>query len=261
MLSLLNTKKIKQKYDLIHTLTYAQLKSRYRKTFAGFLWVLINPLLTFGVQALIFKHVLKVNTENYYLFLLAGLVPWIFITSTLSMTVGVFVTSRPTLMAFKIDPWIFLVSQLLDNFINYIAAYLILILVVDKSIFLNPWVIPLMLLATVVLILFIFFLSFLLATLNVFFRDTQFILSFVLSLAYFVTPIFYQKDLLPLEIQKWVEFNPFYIFIKPFQNILWQFSLESFWKSMLVAIIALIITGVFSIIFWRKKRDVLYFQI
>ena len=112
MFSFFNSTDIKQKADLVYTITFAQLKSRYRKTVAGFLWVLLNPILTFCVQALIFKNVLKINIENYYLFLLAGIVPWIFITSSLSMTVSVFVANRPALMAFKIDPWIFLISQL-----------------------------------------------------------------------------------------------------------------------------------------------------
>ena len=257
----LNISALKQKSELIYTITLAQLKSRYRKTFAGFLWVLINPILTFGVQALIFKNVLKVSIDNYYLFLLAGLIPWIFITSTLSMTVGVFINNRSTLMAFKIDPCVFLISQLLDNFINFVASYIILIFIVDHTVFLNPWVIPLMILSTILLILFVFFMSFFLATLNVFFRDTQFILSFVLSLAYFVTPIFYQKSLLPPAIQQAVEYNPLYIFIKPFQNILYKYDFELYWNSMFFAFITLIVFALVSIIFWKRKRDGLYFQI
>ncbi|MDO9184041.1 MAG: ABC transporter permease [Bacteriovorax sp.] len=257
----LNPKAIRQKLELIYTITIAQMKSRYRKTFAGFLWVILNPILTFWVQALIFKHVLKINIENYYLFLLAGVIPWVFITSSLTMTVGIFVSNRPTLMAFKIDPWVFLISQLLDNFINFVVSYLILILIVDKTVFLNPWVIPLLMLTTFFLVVFAFFLSFLLATLNVFFRDTQFILSFVLGLAYFVTPIFYQKSLLPLNIQKLVDFNPLYIFIKPFQNLLWKFDVGLYWSSMLDAFGVMVLVSCVCLIYWRKKRNVLYFQI
>lgn len=256
-----NVKTLKQKLELIYNITCAQLKSRYRKTFVGFLWVLLNPILTFGIQALIFKHILKVNTDNYYLFLLSGIIPWIFMTSSLTMTVGIFVSSRPTLVAFKIDPWIFLISQILDNFINFTASFIILIFIVDKSVFLNPWVIPLLAISTLLLTLFIFFLSLLLATLNVFLRDTQFILAFALNLAYFVTPIFYQKSLLPLKVQRFVEFNPLYIFIKPFQNLLWKLDTELYWNSMLVAFLTFAVLSIICIIFWRKKRDALYFQI
>ena len=50
---------IKNQLTVIKTLTIAELKSRYRNTFAGLLWVMINPLILFSVHALIFKHILK----------------------------------------------------------------------------------------------------------------------------------------------------------------------------------------------------------
>ena len=258
---MLDAKILKQQIDIVKTITLAQMKSRYRKTFAGFLWVMLNPILTFGIQAIIFKHILKVNVEHYYLFLLSGVIPWIFITSTLNMTVNVFISNRPALMAFKIDPWVFLISLLLDNFINFLISFVLLIAIVDKSIFQNIWIFPLALVATSLMVMFTFFASFFLATLNVFFRDVQFVLSFALSLAFFVTPVFYDKSLLPIEIQKIIEFNPIYIFIKPFQNLLWKFNIQLFWESVLSALLVLVIGMVASLIYWRKKRDVLYFQI
>ena len=73
-------------------LTVASLKSRYRKTFAGFLWVVLNPLMMFGVQSLVFKTFMKIQVPDYHLFLLGGLLPWIFFSSTIQMGTPIFVT-------------------------------------------------------------------------------------------------------------------------------------------------------------------------
>ena len=56
----------------VKNLTVANMKSRYRKTFAGFLWVVMSPILIYGVQSLVFKHFLKIDIPDYSLFLLGG---------------------------------------------------------------------------------------------------------------------------------------------------------------------------------------------
>ena len=82
---------LRKAYTIISTLTFSEMKGRYRNTWAGFIWVIINPILMFSVQALVFKHILRLNMERYYLFLLGGLLPWIFISSTLNMTCNAFI--------------------------------------------------------------------------------------------------------------------------------------------------------------------------
>ena len=69
------------------SLTLANMKARYRKTFAGFLWVILNPIILYSVQSVVFRKILKIELPDYSLFLLGGLLPWIFITSTLEMSI------------------------------------------------------------------------------------------------------------------------------------------------------------------------------
>src|SRR5258708_5886389 len=109
-------------------LTAANLKSRYRKTIAGFLWVIINPLLMFWVQSQIFIKVMKISLTNYPLFLLSGLLPWLFMTQSLEMSATIFNQMGSALKAFPVHPFVFLAAQLIDNFINFIAAFLVLLI-------------------------------------------------------------------------------------------------------------------------------------
>src|SRR5665647_1643549 len=96
----------------VKDLTVASLKSRYRKTWAGFVWVILNPLLMFGVQSLVFKRFLGLQIPDYYLFLLGGLLPWIFMSSTIQMGTPIFVTQAQLLRSFKINPMVLLACLL-----------------------------------------------------------------------------------------------------------------------------------------------------
>lgn len=251
----------KQDLDLVISMTKATMKSRYRKTIAGFLWVILNPILTFAVQALIFKHILKVNVDNYYLFLLSGIIPWIFLTTTMNMTVSLFVVNRPVLMAFKLDPRIFVLAQTIDNFITFIISFLALLVMNGQWDILWGFKIPMFIAALLLLCLAVFFISCFFAILHVFMRDTQFILQFVLNLFYFITPIFYPKELIPEKFQWVITYNPLYILIKPFQSIFWKYDpslfLTDYFKA--VGLVAIIMTV--TLVYWRRKKDVLYFRI
>ena len=257
----LNKDVIFQNVDLVLTLTKSTLKSRYRKTVAGFLWVILNPVLTFAVQAIIFKHILKVNVENFYLFLLSGVIPWIFITSTLNMTASSFVQNRAVMMAFKLDPWIFILAQSLDNLITLVASFTILLLMTgDLSVFMGLRI-PLFVLTLFLLAFATFFLSFLIATIHVFMRDTQFIVQFLLNLIYFITPIFYPKDLIPAKYQWLINYNPLFILIKPFQSIFWRYDISLFVKDSLNSLVLIFLITTFCILFWRRKKNDIYFNI
>ena len=69
------------------SLTFANMKARYRKTLAGFIWVILNPIILYSVQSIVFRKILKIDVPDYSLFLMGGLLPWIFITNTLEMSI------------------------------------------------------------------------------------------------------------------------------------------------------------------------------
>lgn len=200
-------------------LTLASIKSRYRKTWAGFLWVILNPLFLFGVQSLVFRKFLKIDVPNYFLFLLGGLLPWIFITSTIQMGTPVFITQAQLLRSFKINPWVILSSQVLDSFINFLASFILIMLpfyfYYQKPLYLLIGL-PLALLPLLVgtLALTIIF-----SVLNVFYRDINFVMGFIFSLLFFLTPIFYPREFVPQEWQWLVDYNPIAYMIEPFRAI------------------------------------------
>lgn len=246
---------------LVFTFTLGQLKSRYRKTFAGLLWVILTPILNFLVQAIIFKYVLKDSTHNYLLYFMTGLMPWIFLSSTLNLCAGLFIDNRPMLLAYKIQPWILILTNTFDQLINFLISYLILILLLNVSLLIEPLSLIFTLIAILNLTFFTFSLGFILAICNVFLRDTQFVLQFFLSIAYIATPIFYEINYLPLFLQTLMKFNPFHILIDPFRHSVYIYDLPSYLNASLISFSLSFTTFIFMLLIWKYKKNDLLFNI
>lgn len=245
-------------YTVISTLTFSEMKGRYRNTWAGVLWVIMNPILMFSVQALVFKHILNLNIARYYVFLLGGLLPWIFISSTLAMTCNAFLTNREILLSFQVDPLAILAAKVIDNFINFLLPFIILfsvLLFTDGFTLIGVSTVPL---SMILLLYGAFTMSLFFATLQVYFRDTQFILNFALSILFFLTPIFYPVDKVPLTLRWIVDINPIYAIIRPFQIALYDFNSSAIIPAFIRCLFFNLSITIVTFIFWRKKRNELY---
>lgn len=70
--------------DLIVVLTQKELKVRYKRSFPGYLWSIANPLALAVVFYVAFKVVMRIQIENYTLFLISGLFPWQWFSNSVS---------------------------------------------------------------------------------------------------------------------------------------------------------------------------------
>jgi ABC-type polysaccharide/polyol phosphate export permease len=245
----------------VQSLTVANLKTRYRQTLAGFFWVVFNPLVMYGVQSLVFRKFLRLEVPDYSMFLLSGLLPWIFIVQSVEMSTSIFVTNGRLLKSFPIHPLVCLLAQLCDNVVNFLAAFLLL--GVPTWILHPGHVLGLLLLPLALVTLFcaVFALCWLLATLQVFFRDTRFIVSFVMSIAFFLTPVFYPVDFVPSQFRWIILINPFHHLLVPFRQTLYVFEPRAFMQAIGVAgLIAAALFG-FASILWSKKRNEVYLNV
>lgn len=242
----------------VRELTLASVKSRYRKTWAGFLWVIMNPIMMFGVQSLVFQKFLKINMPDYLLFLLGGLLPWIFITTTIQMGTPVFVTQSQLLRSFRINPMVVLGAQVLDGFVNFLATFILIMLPVylysTKSIF----ALLLLPLALIPLLVGTLGMTIMLSTLNVFFRDINFVMGFLFSLLFFVTPIFYPRDFVPADYQFLIDLNPILYIIDPFRSLIHSNDIPGFFLALSKSLgVSVVLMGL-GVLTWKRKQNDFY---
>jgi lipopolysaccharide transport system permease protein len=95
----------------------------------------------------------------------------------------------------------------------------------------------------------------------VFYRDTRFVMTFILNVSFFLTPIFFTVDFMKQEYQWLLKSNPFYILIHPFRTTLYMFNWDEFINSMYLAVslIGLIVFAAYA--FWKRKLNELYFHL
>jgi ABC-type polysaccharide/polyol phosphate export permease len=233
------TKEMTHWWDFVWAFTLKEVKVRYKKAFLGFLWMIINPLLQMAIIGLIFQFFVPVKVENYFLFLFAGLLPWNFFSYSVTKNTPMVLNERGLIKKAKFPREAIILSVVLSNLFHFLIAWTILVslLIGDKIIsehytviqlitylFRLCWTLPLI--GWLVLITTGF--SLLFATLNVRFRDVNFVVQAIMPVWFYATPIVYTLNILPESLSQYMYLNPltglielfhFTLLNQPIQNV------------------------------------------
>jgi ABC-type polysaccharide/polyol phosphate export permease len=229
--------------ELIWALALKELKIRYKRSFLGFLWALLNPLLQMIVLALVFSHIMSIPIPHYAIFLISALLPWTFFSQSLSYAADSIVGNADLIKKVRVPKLVFPVAALTSNMINFLLSLisLVFIVLVLRHPFYTTWLylpVPLLALTMITLGATFFF-----AALNVYFRDVSHILQIILQIWFYITPIIY-----PIEIfgrRQWLfKLNPLIFALNGFRMGVYRGELpspESILASFVCGLVALII--------------------
>jgi lipopolysaccharide transport system permease protein len=203
-------KSLRYHLDLLGVLVHKDIKLKYKNTVLGYLWSLLNPLAFALVFYIALKTVLKIQIENYLLFLLAGLFPWQWLSNCLNSAPLVFLANSSLIKKVAFPRALLVVSQIMQEMMHFVLTLPIIVMLVfayDKTPSLL-WLpgIPLLL---VIQAAVIYGLALTVATLNLFFRDLERIVNIVVSMIFYMTPILYSETMVPREYAALVNLNPF----------------------------------------------------
>ncbi len=228
--------KIKEIYTsrhLLRNLVVRDLKVRYKNSALGIVWSLLNPLLMMLVYTLLFTKLRPASQDipSYPVFILVALVPWQFLSGSLTSGVECITGNAPLIKKVYFPRIILPVSTILSNFVNFLFAFglLIVILFIARiGLTIHAfWVIPLL----ITQVIFMLGLILILSSLNTFYRDISMILSVVILAWFFLTPVFYPFEELgtyaeiwgvgfsPARVMRWV--NPMASIVDGYRTVLW----------------------------------------
>lgn len=198
---------------LLKQLVSRDFKNKYKRSYLGVMWSLLNPMMTMLVQYLVFGTLFKSSVENFAVYLMVGIVTWNFFGETTALGLSSITSNFSLISKVYVPKYVFPLSKLLCSCINFVLSLIPLSifvlasgLPVTKAYLLLP-------LVFVMLFLFCYGMSLLLATCMVFFRDTQFLWSVVSLLWMYITPIFYPDSIIPAAFLSIYRMNPMYQFI------------------------------------------------
>jgi ABC-2 type transport system permease protein/lipopolysaccharide transport system permease protein len=205
--------------QVIRNFVVQELRVRYNHSLLGFFWSLLNPLLMMATLTAIFSQLMATQWRSYAFHLLSGMVPWGFLSGSVSECATAFVANGHLIRKIYVPKLVFPLSRVLLNLVTFVlslgALYLLLAPLGAK---LTPSMLALPL-AIALFFGFVLGISVAIATINTFYRDCGHLIGVVLQAWYFFTPILYEPSNFPTLAQlQWA--NPAYPFIRIFQFII-----------------------------------------
>lgn len=178
--------------ELARNFTIRNLKLKYKGSLLGFLWSFITPLLMMVVYTLVFRWIIRIEVEYpFALFLLTGLLPWIFFANSLTMAANSIIESANLIKKVYFPREIIPLSAVLSMLINFLFALVILVFfMIYYKLPPHP---PLVMLPVVIVIHlgFTLGLSLIFSALSVFFRDMLHIIEILLLVWFYAVPVIY----------------------------------------------------------------------
>ena len=206
--------------DATRALVSRDFKLRYKRSLFGIAWSMMVPLAQFAVLYTVFNRIVPLNIPRFTTFLLSGILPWSWLHASLMMSATTVLDNRDLVRqaSFPVGmlPWVTVLSQM----IHFLLALPILAaFVVYDGYRIGPTLaaMPLVILVQLLLTLSI---AYFVATLQVKFRDTQYLLGIALFLFFYLTPIFWDDSNIPEPYRAMMRFNPVAVILNAYRSIL-----------------------------------------
>jgi lipopolysaccharide transport system permease protein len=251
-----NLRELYQYRGLLLSLTQRELKARYRGSVLGFLWTFLNPTLQMLVYTLLFSVYMRQQIEHYTYFLFIGLLPWIWFSSSVAGGASAISDRRDLLTKVRFPAQVLPASVVATNFCNFVLSMPLLMafgFFFGRSPSWHVVALPLVVLTQLCVTLA---LAYLISAINVTFRDLQQIVSNLLTMWFFVTPIFYRAATIPEEFRSVVVLaNPMAVIVLSYQSIFYDHELPAMGPLAMWLGIALALLAVASSIFERRREE------
>jgi lipopolysaccharide transport system permease protein len=213
---------------LLLQLTQREIKARYKQSFIGYAWVLLNPLAQMLVYSFIFSVIFRFPTNDipYPVYLFAALLPWTNFQNILSYSANALVANAILLRKVAFPREIIIYSVVVSKVIDFLFSSLVffaLVLFFKVPLALTLFMfIPLFLLQT----LLVTGLSLLLSAFNLFFRDVQYLTNLLLMMWMYMTPIVYPLSMVPDRYVKLYKLNPMVGIVEGYRSALFGYPFE-----------------------------------
>lgn len=247
-------KLIMDRFNIVYTYRYLlqqlvekDIKLKYRRSFLGYIWSILNPLMIMMIMVIVFSSMFRFDIVNYPVYLIIGQTMFNFVNEATTLSINSIMENASLLKKTYVPKYIFTISKVTSSLVNLLFALgAMFIVFVTCKVHFNIYFlfIPVILIQ---IYLFSLGLGLFLAQGAVFFRDVQHIYGAIITAWMYLTPIFYPITALPDEIQHFiVTFNPMYLYITQFRTIVMEGTMPSqtiILPGILISLVALVIGG------------------
>ena len=198
--------------ELLFSLTKKELKVKYRGSALGFFWSLLNPILTMLVYTFVFSIIMRFGIKDFAIFLLSALLPFNFLSNSVNYGAGSIISNSSLVSKIYFPREIIPLSIVFANLINFLlelSALFIVLAVMGYKFYMYLYMLPVVILIQIFLVIGV---TLLVSALNVFYRDLQHLISIIMMVWFFGTPIIYPLSMVPERFQYVMKANPMTVF-------------------------------------------------
>lgn len=242
--------------SLILYKSYADLRSESQRTYVGYLWWVVDPVLSMAVYYLVFDILFSRGIENYALFLFVALIPWRWFQTTLMTGANSILYARGLMLQVYLPKMVFPLVTFLTTSTKFFIVFFLLV-------FTLPWfgfpfgmehlaLIPLLLINSLLII----GCSSIAAAFTPFFPDLRMVLENTVRLLFFLSGVLYPVEMMPEKLQAVLWLNPLTSIIESYRAIMIDGQWPEFGKLGAVALVSCILIAIGTAII--RDRDYAY---
>lgn len=243
--------------ELLKTNVKKDIRGKYKGSFLGILWSFLNPLLQVIVYAIVFPYLMRGATiENYVVYLVTGIIPWTFFSTVVGVGTTVIKSNQGIIKKVYFPREILIISQVISGLVNFFISCIIILLFClgfGVGISIHILFIPVIAIIQAILSLGILFIT---SSINVYIQDLEYIVSFLLNMAFYGTPIIYEISQFASAgtLLKFIELNPMTPIINAYRDVFLYHQWPNPSGLIYVAILGLIILVVGYLIFRKLEK-------
>ena len=249
-----------QYLPLLRELVVRDLKIKYRRSFLGYLWSLLNPLMMMTIMTIIFSYMFRFDIPNYPLYLICGQTMWSFFAESTNFAMHSVLGNGALIRKVYIPKYIFPISRVLSSFVTMSFSLIAIFIVLVFTGVTITWKIILIPIPLLLQLVFCMGVGMALSSMAVYFRDILHLYNVLVMAWMYATPIFYPMDLLPETLQ-WIvkRFNPMYFYVAQFRDLIYYGRLPGWGIITAGCVTALAMLGIGALCFNRSKdKFILY---
>jgi len=254
--------------ELVVNLTLRELRGRYKRSVLGWAWSLLNPLATMAIFSIVFIYFLKVTFppgqpsgfDSFPFALLIGLLPWNFVSNGMNGSMDALIANSNLVKKVYFPREVLIFANVASSVVTLLIELSVLsVALVIAGNFVVPWLLPVALLV-VIQTAFVIGIGLTLAVLNVYFRDVQHLVSILLQLWFYATPIVYPESAVPphatiggIGVLTLYRLNPMVRFVEAYRACLYDLRLPSAADFAYLVVAAIVAVAVGAVVFARLE--------
>lgn len=248
-------KNIYEYRELLKTNVKKDIRGKYKGSFLGILWSFLTPLLQVVVYWIVFPYLLgRAGTvDNYLCYLVTGIIPWTFLTSVTTLGTACIKINSGIIKKVYFPREILPISAVISSLINFlISCTIILIFCIGTGAGISYHLLYLPVIAFIQFILSLG-ISFILSSINVYIQDIEYVVTFVMNMAFYGTPILYNlKSFANSNILvNLIKLNPMTTLIDSYRDIFLYHVTPNFYGLFMVFVFSIFLM-IFGYMLFKK---------